>query len=112
MHRGEIWWASLPEPKGSGPGYRRPVVIVQADDFNRSRISTVIVAVLTSNIALAQAPGNILIKARHSGLTKDSVINVSQIITVDKICLTERVKKLESSIMTEVDNGLRLVFAL
>lgn len=112
MHRGEIWWASLGEPDGSGPGYRRPVLIVQSDEFNRSRISTVIVAVLTSNTVLAQAPGNVLIKARHAGLAKDSVVNVSQVITVDKQCLTEKVKKLDASAMAEVDNGIRLVLAL
>ena len=112
MHRGEIWWASLGEPEGSAPGYRRPVLVVQSDEFNRSRIGTVIVAALTSNVALAQAPGNILIKARHAGLTKDSVVNVSQVITVDKQCLTEKVKKVESSVMAEVENGLRLVLAI
>jgi mRNA interferase MazF len=112
MHRGEIWWASLGEPKGSAPGYRRPVLVVQSDEFNRSRIGTVIVAILTSNTALAQAPGNVLIKARQAGLAKDSVVNVSQVITVDKQCLTEKVKKLESSVMAEVENGLRLVLAI
>lgn len=112
MQRGEIWWASLGEPEGSGSGYRRPVLIVQSDEFNRSRISTVIVAVLTSNTALAQAPGNVLLKARHAGLAKDSVVNVSQVITVDKQCLTGKVKKLEASAMTEVDNGIRLVLAI
>jgi mRNA interferase MazF len=112
MNRGEIWWASLGEPEGSGPGYRRPVLIVQSDEFNRSRIGTVIVAALTSNVALAQAPGNILIKARHAGLAKDSVVNVSQVITVDKQCLTEKVKKVEASVMAEVDNGIRLVLAI
>ena len=112
MHRGEIWWASLDEPEGSGPGYRRPVLIVQSDEFNRSRINTVIVAVLTSNIALAQAPGNVLIKARHAGLAKDSVVNVSQVITVNKQRLTEKVRKVEPSTMAEVDNGLRLVLAI
>ena len=112
MHRGEIWWASLGEPEGSGPGYRRPVLIVQSDEFNRSRINTVIVAVLTSNIALAQAPGNVLIKARHAGLAKDSVVNVSQVITVDKQRLTEKIKKVEPSTMAEVDDGLRLVLAI
>ncbi len=112
MRRGEIWWASLGEPEGSAPGYRRPVLIVQSDEFNNSRISTVIVAVLTSNIALAQAPGNVLVKARHAGLAKDSVVNVSQVITVDKQCLTEKVKKLDSSTLTDIDNGLRLVLAI
>ena len=112
MHRGEIWWASLGEPEGSAPGYRRPVLVIQSDEFNRSRISTVIVAVLTSNTALAQAPGNVLIKARQAGLAKDSVVNISQVITVDKQCLTEKVKKLEASAMAEVDNGIRLVLAI
>jgi mRNA interferase MazF len=112
MRRGEIWWASLGEPEGSAPGYRRPVLIVQSDEFNTSRISTVIVVVLTSNTALAQAPGNVLIKARHAGLAKDSVVNVSQVITVDKQCLTEKVKKLASATMAEIDNGLRLVLAI
>lgn len=112
IHRSEIWWASLGEPEGSGPGYRRPVLIVQSDEFNRSRIGTVIVAVLTSNTTLAQAPGNVLLKARQVGLAKDSVVNVSQVITVDKQCLTEKVKKLEPSAMAEVNNGLRLVLAI
>ena len=112
ISRGEIWWASLGEPEGSGPGYRRPVLVVQSDEFNRSRIGTVIVAVLTSNTALAQAPGNVLLKARQAGLAKESVVNVSQVITVDKQCLTEKVKKLEPSALAQVDNGLRLVLAI
>jgi mRNA interferase MazF len=112
MHRGEIWWASLDDPEGSGPGYRRPILIVQSDEFNRSRISTVIVAVLTSNVTLAQAPGNVLLKARQAGLAKASVVNVSQVITVDKQCLTEKVKKVDASVMEEIDNGLRLVLAI
>ena len=112
MHRGEIWWASLPEPSGSGPGYRRPVVIVQANSFNESRIQTAIVAVITSNLRLAEAPGNILVPATRSGLRKDSVVNVSQLITVDKTFLTERVGHLNSSQQRALDVGLRLVLAL
>ena len=112
MQRGEIWWASLPEPEGSGPGCRRPVLIVQADDFNRSRVNTVVVAVLTSNVSLAQAPGNVLLKARRAGLPKDSVINVSQLITIDKQFLADKVKMLDSPTMAEVDEGLRLVLAI
>lgn len=112
MHRGEIWWASLPSPQGSAPGYRRPVLIVQAEEFNRSQISTVIVAILTSNTALSQAPGNILLNTRRSGLPKDSVVNVSQLITVDRQFLTEKVKMLDSRTMSEVDDGLRLVLAI
>ena len=109
MQRWDIWWAALPEPAGSGPGYRWSVLVVQADDFNRSRIGTVVVAVLTSNLALAQAPGNVLVRARRSGLPRDSVANVSQLLTVDKRLLTEKVRSLDSATMSEVDDGLRLV---
>jgi len=112
IRKGDIWWADLPEPEGSGPGYRRPVLVVQANDFNRSRINTVIVAVITSNLALAVAPGNITIKAGRSGLPKDSVVNVSQLITIDKRFLTERVKALDQQTLAEVDNGIRLVLEL
>ena len=84
IQRGEIWWASLPEPRGSEPGYSRPVLVVQADDFNRSRINTVIAVVITSNIRLAEAPGNVLLSRKATGLPKQSVANVSQLITLDK----------------------------
>lgn len=112
MQRGDIWWASLPKPRGSGPGFRRPVLIVQSDSFNRSRISTVVAVVLTSNLRLAEAPGNILIKARQSGLPKDSVANVSQVITIDKSFLTKRVKRISGTLMKDIDVGLRLVLNL
>jgi mRNA interferase MazF len=112
MQRGEIWWASLSEPQGSAPGYRRPVLVVQANDFNRSCISTVVVAALTSNVALSLAPGNVLLKARRAGLPKDSVVNVSQLLTIDRQRLTDRVKALDTSTMAEVDDGLRLVLDL
>ena len=112
MRRGEIWWASLPEPAGSGPGYRRPVVIVQANSFTESRIQTAIVAVITSNLRLAEAPGNVLITASRSALRKDSVVNVSQLITVDKTFLTERAGRLNSSQLRALDAGLKLVLAL
>lgn len=112
MQRGEVWWASLAEPEGSEPGYRRPILVVQADAFNRSRINTVVAAVLTSNVAMAVAPGNVLLKARASGLPKDSVVNVSQLITVDKRFLTERIKALDARAMQQVDAGLRLVLSL
>ena len=112
MQRGDIWWAGLPEPEGSGPGYRRPVLIVQADEFNRSRIGTVVVAILTTNLALALAPGNVVVKARRTGLPKDSVVNVSQLLTVDKRLLIQKVRALDLSSMNEVDNGLRLVLAV
>ncbi|MEZ4770233.1 MAG: type II toxin-antitoxin system PemK/MazF family toxin [Caldilineales bacterium] len=112
MQRGSIWWASLPDAVGSMPGYRRPVLIVQSDSFNRSRINTVIVAVLTSNVKLATAPGNVLLPARATGLPKDSVANVSQVITIDKTLLTEHVGQLASQQMQQVDDGLRLVLSL
>ena len=112
VRRGEIWWASLDEPRGSEPGYRRPVVIVQSDDFNRSRIQTVIAAVISSNLNVARAPGNVFLRARATGLPKDSVANVSQLITVDKAFLSEKVGQLTARQLHELDEGLRLVLAI
>lgn len=112
MKRGEIWWASLTAPEGSGPGYRRPVLVVQANSFNESRISTVLVAVITSNLALAQAPGNLRISKSDSGLTKASVINVSQILTIDRRFITERVGYLPGRVMERVNEGLKLVLSV
>ena len=112
MRRGEVWWASLPEPRGSGPGFRRPVLVIQSDPFNESRISTVIVVVVTSNLRLTNAPGNILLEKRASRLPRDSVINVSQLLTVDKSFLTERVSLLRTEIMASVDAGVKLVLGL
>jgi mRNA interferase MazF len=89
VQRGEIWWADLPEPRRSEPGFRRPVVVIQADAFNRSSIQTVIVAAITSNLELAEAPGNVLLPTRSSGLSRDSVVNVSQILTLDRSYLIE-----------------------
>ncbi len=109
MQRGEIWWAELGAPKGSEPGYRRPILIVQQDDFNQSRISTIIAVVLTSNLRLSEAPGNVLLNKRWTKLPKDSVANISQIITLDKSNLTECIASLPKLKMSEVDNGLRLV---
>ena len=112
MFRGEIWWANLPDPLGSEPGYRRPVLIIQDDSFNKSKINTVIVAVITSNLKLAEAPGNLLLSAKSSGLLKDSVVNVSQVLTIDKAFLTERLSSLADYLQDEVDEGLRLVLYL
>jgi mRNA interferase MazF len=112
IQRGEIWWADLEESRGSEPGFRRPLLIVQADAFNRSRIRTVIGVALTSNLRLVDAPGNVLVPRRNSGLTKDSVANVSQLITVDRDELTDRTGKVPASIMAAVEAGLRLVLAL
>jgi mRNA interferase MazF len=102
----------LPEPTASEPGYRRPVLVMQSDDFNQSRIATVIAVVITSNLKLAQAPGNVLLPHLATSLTKDSVANVSQVITVDKSFLTERVGSLPSYLLEQVEGGLRLVLSL
>ena len=112
MERGAVWWAELPDPVASEPGFRRPVVIVQLNAFNRSRIKTVIAVLLTSNLRLAGAPGNVLITAADSGLPKDSVANVSQVITLDKGFLSKRSGKLPSRVMKVLDDGLRLVLSL
>lgn len=112
MLRGEIWWASLRLPRGSEPGYRRPVVIVQADEFNRSDISTVIVAAISSNLHLAKSPGNIHLKRRESGLPKDSVINVSQLLTLDKSFLSNKAGKLSVKHTLELEESLKLVLSI
>ena len=112
MERGAVWWAQLPVPAASEPGFRRPVVIVSSNPFNQSRIRTVIVVVLTANLRLAEAPGNVLVAAADSGLPGDSVANVSQILTVDKSLLTERCGRLPRRVMKSLDGGLRLVLAL
>lgn len=112
MKRGEVWWADLGEPVGSGPGYRHPVVVISTDTFNESRISTVIVVMITSNLRLSAAPGNVRVAARETGLRKASVVNVSQVITVDKAILIERIGHLPSDRLGEVEAGLRDVMGL
>ena len=112
VQRGEVWWADLPEPRRSEPGYRRPVLVIQADSFNRSRIQTVIVAVLTSHVELADAPGNVLLPARSSGLPRDSVVNVSQVLTLDRSFLAEHTGTLPARLQGSVDAGLRRVLEL
>ena len=109
---GEIWWAELPAPTGSGPGKRRPVLVVSADSFNLSRIGAVVAAAISSNVDLAAAPGNVAVPAGRSGLPKDSVVNVSQIVTLDKRQLAERVGALDHDTLAQVDAGLRLVLDL
>lgn len=111
-HRGEIWWADLGEPDGSEPGFRRPVLIVQRDAFNQSRLRTVIAVILTANLKLVDAPGNVLIPARASGLSKDSVANVTQVITVDLDFLTEHAGRVRGRLLEDIDRGLRLVLGL
>ena len=112
MRRGEIWWASLPEPSRSGPGLRRPVLIVSDDSFNRSRIATIIAAVITGNLQLAEAPGNVRLAGPASGLPKASVVDVSQLITLDKAMITSRLGRASTTQMDSVDKGLRLVLGL
>jgi len=112
IRRGEIWWATLPDPVKSEPGYRRPVLVIQSDDFNRSRIATVVAVVITSNIKLTQAPGNVFLPQKLTGLPKDSVANVSQIVTIDKSFLAERVGILPLAVLDQVEKGLRLVLRL
>jgi mRNA interferase MazF len=107
--QGEIWWADLPEPTGSEPGFRRPVLVVQCDEFNRSRIGTVVCVALTSNLRWADAPGNVKLPARASGLSKESVANVSQVATLDKSVLTERVGRLPSRKLDLVLDGINVV---
>jgi len=95
--QGDVWWADLAAPTGSAPGFRRPVVVVQNDALNRSRLSTVVCVPLTSNLGWAEAPGCVLLTARASGLPKDSVANATQLVTVDRRILTERVGRLSSA---------------
>ncbi|WP_240695540.1 type II toxin-antitoxin system PemK/MazF family toxin [Candidatus Chloroploca sp. Khr17] len=109
MQRGDLWWANLPEPTGSTSGYRRPVLVIQADAFTRSRLATVIIVAITSNLRLATAPGNVFLPATESSLPKDSVINVSQIITLDKSMLDEYVDRISATTLSQVEEGLRLV---
>jgi mRNA interferase MazF len=112
MRRGEIWWASMPEPVGSEPGYRRPVVIVQADSFNQSRIRTVVTVALMSNLGLAEAPGNVLLSSRQTGLPRDCVANVSQVATLDRGFLTEQIGGVPDLLLQKIEKGLRLVLDL
>jgi len=112
MIRGEIWWAELPPPKGSKPAKRRPVLVIQSDSFNRSSIHTVICAIITSNTGLASLPGNLLLEKSISGLDKTSVVNFSQITTIDKADLTEQVAMLPKSMLGKVNNCLKMVLEI
>ena len=109
ISQGEIWWADLPAPAGSGPGFRRPVVVVQCDALNRSRIATVVCVPLTSNLRWADAPGNVALAARLTGLPKDSVANVSQIVALDRALLTEAVGKLSRAKMELLLAGIDVI---
>lgn len=112
MTRGEVWWAELPERRASEHGFRRPVLVIQADPFNASRIRTVIVAVITSNMRLSNAPGNVRLTRRQSKLPKESVVNVSQVLTLDRTFLVEKAGRLPAAQMADVEEGLRLVLSL
>ena len=112
ISRGEIWWAELPAPTGSGPGKRRPVLIVSADSFNLSRIGTIVAVAISSNLDLAAAPGNVAVPSGRSGLSRDSVVNVSQNVTLDKRQLGERVGVVDHDTLAQIDAGLRLVLDL
>ncbi len=112
MNRGEIWWADFGQPFGSEPGFRRPVLILQADSFNRSRIQTVVVVPLSTNTGLALAPGNVLCRPRETHLERASVANVSQLTVIDRGRLTARVGALSARLLTRVEDGIRQVLAL
>lgn len=112
VRRGGVWWADLPDARGSGPGFPRPVVVVSADAFNGSAIQTVTVVALTSNLRLAGAPGNVRVRAKESGLPRESVANVSQVLTVDKDALTRQTGRLRPATLEALAAGLRLALDL
>ncbi len=112
VERGQVWWADLGEPDGSEPGYNRPVLIVQNDAFNRSRLHTVVAVILNTNARLVDAPGNVLLPAKATGLPKDSVANVSQVITVDRDFLIELAGRVRGQFLKDIESGLRLVLDL
>ncbi len=109
ISQAEVWWAELPPPTGSGPGFRRPVVIVQGDAMNRSRIATVVCVPLTSHLRWTEAPGNVSLASRATAVPKHSVANVSQLVAIDKTLLTERVSKLPRSKLELVLSGIDTV---
>ena len=112
MKRGEIWWADLPVPHGSEPGFSRPALIISDNRFNDSALRTVVVAVISSNMRLADHPGNVALPARGTGLDRPSVINVTQVTTLDRSVLRDRIGRVPDRIMTSIDDGLRLALSL
>ena len=112
IERGDVCWADLGEPQGNKPARRRPVLVIQAGPYNASRLATTLAAVITSNTALAEMPGNVFIPAAASGLSRDSVVNITALITLDKADLERAVGQLPASLMHEVDRGLRRVLGL
>ena len=109
INQGDIFWIDLDEPSGSEPGYRHPHVVIQNNVFNRSRINTVVVCALTSNLKRATAPGNVLLEPREANLPEQSVVNVSQIFTVDKSQLYEKIGTLSSRRVREILDGIGLL---
>lgn len=109
ISQGDVCWAELPDPVGSGPGFRRPVVVVQSDALNRSRIATVVCVPLTSNLGWADAPGNVVLTARATRLPKDSVANVSQIVALDRSVLEERVGQLSRPQVKLILSGIDVI---
>jgi mRNA interferase MazF len=109
INQGDVFWVDLSEPSGSEPGYRHPHVVIQNNVFNRSRINTVVVCTLTSNLKRAQAPGNVLLEKREANLPKQSVVNVSQIFAVDKRDLDEKIGTLSRRRVRQILDGVRLV---
>jgi mRNA interferase MazF len=109
IRQGDVWWADLPDPVGSGPGFRRPVVVVQGDSLNRSRLATVVCVPLTSNLTWADAPGNVRLTAKSTGLPKESVANVSLIVALDRTLLTERAGRLPARPLTQILQGVDVV---
>ena len=107
--QGDLYWAALPDPIGSGPGFRHPVVIVQGDSFNSSSLATTVVVPLTSNTQLAMVPGNVLLPSGNTGLPKDSVANVSQIVSIDRSILEEHVGHLSDHDLEEVLDGIAVL---
>jgi mRNA interferase MazF len=112
IHRGSIYWADLGEPRGSRPARRRPVLVIQADPFNSSRLNTTLAAVITSNTGLAAMPGNVFLPAATSGLPKDSVVNVTALVTLNKTDLDTEIGRLPPALMSNVGQGLRRVLGL
>lgn len=112
IERGEIWWADLGEPRGSSPGFERPILIVQSDFFNRTQINTLIAAIITTNARLANMPGNVSLPKRTSGLPEESVVNITQLFTLDQNDLLKFVGTLSAKKMQQIDDGLRLVLSL
>jgi mRNA interferase MazF len=112
MTRGELWWADFGVPSGSEPGFRRPVLIVQADEFNKSALGTIVVVPFSTNLRLGEAPGNVTVEAAVSGLSKDSVLVCSQLSALDKGRLVAKVGKLEKPLLRDVEAGVLLVLGV